>query len=217
MNDARVAQDGEVDVWVCAEAPERSGVAVEEVLRRYASASGPGRLYARDGYGRPSVRGRPDLCISVSHTRGVVLLAVGRCRLGVDVESVRERGLARLPHHALTEWERGELERQAAHRETEVFLSYWTRKEALLKAVGLGLAIDPKLIELPPRRSALHPVRVPAELGRPEQWSIVELDVEGCVAAVAADALAPRVHVIPLELDGGPALRPMRPPNADLS
>jgi phosphopantetheinyl transferase len=130
---------------------------------------------------------------------------------------VRERGLARLRHHALTDWERGELERQAAHRETEVFLSYWTRKEALLKAAGFGLAIDPKLIELPPRRTSLHPVRVPDSLGRAEQWSIVELDVDGCVAAVAADAPAPRVRVIPLELDSGPGVAPKRPlPNADL-
>ena len=70
----------------------------------------------------PGARGMPvgdrwfvasnQIRISVSHTEGAVLVALGiLCRLGVDVETVRDRGLRRLRHHALTGPELDELER----------------------------------------------------------------------------------------------------------
>ncbi len=200
MIDDGTAHAAAIDVWVCAEPAERSGAVVQEALRRYPGVCDAGARYERDAHGRPSVRGHGNLRISVSHTEGALLVAIAaRGRVGVDIERVRERGLVRLRYHALTGPERDELERHAAARQTEVFLNYWTRKEALLKAAGFGLAIDLRLIELPPRRTSPHPTVVPDSLGRPEDWWIVDLDLDGYAAAVAVDAPLPRVRVMPLE------------------
>jgi 4'-phosphopantetheinyl transferase superfamily len=150
-----------------------------------------GRRHERDGHGRPYVPDDPELRLSVSHAGDVVLVALARgSRVGVDVEAVRERGIARLPAHALTE---RELEAFACDPSLELFLSYWTRKEALLKAAGVGLAVEPSLIDLPecgPGVSAL-----PEQFGAAERWYANGIWLDGYVVALAADEPAPEIRV----------------------
>jgi 4'-phosphopantetheinyl transferase len=88
-------------------------------------------------HGRPVLPGRGWAC-SVSHSGDRVAVVVGRTGpLGVDVEeeSTRDEGIADL---ALTEAERAELVRAGR---ADGLLTYWTRKEAVLKATGEGLRI----------------------------------------------------------------------------
>jgi phosphopantetheinyl transferase len=182
---------GEVDVWVS----EPSAGAVGRALGAYA---GPAARSGHDAHGRPVAIGRDDLRLSVSRCDGTLLVAVARrCRVGVDVEPIRERGLTSLPRHALTAGELAELERSP--EPAAAFLAYWTRKEALLKAAGTGLAVDPRLVELAPPGGSPRPVAVPPELGRPEDWWLVALELEGRAAAVAVDVEAPavRLHLLP--------------------
>jgi len=183
-----------IDIWVSLAPTENSDTIVQRILDRYAHVSGSELQYARDAHQRPVVRGCNDLRISVSHTKGALLVALGaRCRLGIDIELVGDRGLRNLWHHALTGAELDDLERHECVRRNEVFLGYWTRKEALLKAAGVGLAVEPRLIELPPSRSSPHPISVPETLGRAGDWSIVELDLSGYAAAVAVEMPEPQV------------------------
>jgi len=193
------ARAGDIDVWVCVAPAEASDAVVRQALGRYPGVSAAAVRVVRDARGRPVVCGRDDLGVSVSHSMGLILVAIGQhCRVGVDVEPVMDRGLARLRYHALTDAELAELELHDRSRQTEVLLGYWTRKEALLKAAGLGLAVDPRLIELPPADGSPHPLAVPEELGRSCEWWIVGLVMEGYVAAVAADVKAPRVRLLQL-------------------
>ena len=162
----------------------------EQVIDSYRGA----RL-ERDPEGRLVVRGSEHLTLSVSRTEGMSLVAVGHdCRVGVDVEAVRDRGLVRLPTHALTAREQEALSREADEHRTEAFLSYWTRKEALLKAAGFGLSIEPNLIELPPPGTSTRVLAVPACLGEAGSWSVTWLPIARFAAAVAADAPSPRVR-----------------------
>ena len=80
----------------------------------------------------------------MSHTDGMALLAFARdCRVGVDVER-------RIDDLDVADFGRGifsALERQmldAARPDSAArLLSIWTRKEALLKALGTGLSGEP--------------------------------------------------------------------------
>ncbi len=192
---------GDVDVWVCSESVGASDAIVHEALGRYPGLSTAATRHDRDAQGRPVVRGRDDLRVSVSNSGGLVLVAVGvLCRVGVDIERVVDRGLVRLRYHALTNAELAELESHDPSQQAAALLGYWTRKEALLKAVGLGLAVDPRLIELPPDHGTPHPIVVPESLGRPSEWWIVSLGLEGYVAAVATDARPPNVRVRELRM-----------------
>ena len=82
--------------------------------------------------------------ISRSATPG--LAAVALCRsaaVGIDVERVRPE----LVDDDLTDLALHPQERAAAgERDPEAFFAIWTRKEAALKALGVGLAIAPDTV-----------------------------------------------------------------------
>src|SRR5205085_12251591 len=100
---------------------------------------------------------------NLAHSGEIALVAVTRDHdVGVDVERVRpDADRWALVDHALTAPERHELQRIAPTARAYAFLSMWARKEALLKAAGVGLGVEPALIEL----EGDSVVAVPPELG----------------------------------------------------
>ncbi|MFF4082288.1 4'-phosphopantetheinyl transferase family protein [Streptomyces sp. NPDC001777] len=124
--------------------------------------------------------------ISLSHSGGCCLFAVARFPVGVDVEGVREMDTEELGHVALTSAERRHIRAlppgPARHR---AFLRCWTRKEAVLKAVGTGIAGDLSTIETHPGSpgSATVTAGVP---GTPGAWTVTDLDTPGKWVATAA-------------------------------
>ncbi len=119
-----------------------------------------------------------DRHTNVSHTRGCSLLVAAPVRVGVDVEIVRRRPLvdhlARRTMHdtELAEW------RRAADAD-RAFLQHWTRVEAYLKAIGVG--VRGGLLTRPPAG-----------------WSVLDLDLGvdhvGALAVEAPRPIALRVH-----------------------
>jgi 4'-phosphopantetheinyl transferase len=102
------------------------------------------RLHVPRG-GKPALDPERDgIDFSLSHTRGYVACAFGRgCDLGVDVERydrvIEVEGMARSYFAAP---ERDLLNRADPSERGEVFLRLWTLKEAVVKATGMGLALD---------------------------------------------------------------------------
>ncbi|MEU3020234.1 4'-phosphopantetheinyl transferase superfamily protein [Nocardiopsis sp. NPDC007018] len=80
--------------------------------------------------------------VSVSHSGEWVVLALAReTPVGVDVERVSEaRDLAGLAGYALADSEQEAWKAMPEADRTAAFFGYWARKEALLKATGLGLS-----------------------------------------------------------------------------
>jgi 4'-phosphopantetheinyl transferase len=96
--------------------------------------------------------GKPRLAdeamrFSVSHSGEIALFAFSEAReVGVDIEAVRPIDSAdTIAAHILS---RGELRAYAAARDkVAAFLRFWTRKEALAKALGDGLSIPLEKLE----------------------------------------------------------------------
>lgn len=110
--------------------------------------------------GQPCLPGT-SLATSLSHSGPVVLMAVGNARmLGVDVERwpPRVRLDELLPVICAPE-EAGVLGSMPAARRERALLQLWTRKEALLKAFGTGLAQAPASFCARPG----EPVRPPSD------------------------------------------------------
>jgi 4'-phosphopantetheinyl transferase len=113
----------------------------------------PGKLvFAATARGRPELPDYPSLSFNVSHSGDAALIAISDQRVvGVDVESLDSlsdwRELAAL---VCTEEERCEVQAAPESRQHELFMRCWVAKEALLKALGvgigeglLGLRVDP--------------------------------------------------------------------------
>jgi 4'-phosphopantetheinyl transferase len=144
-------------------------------------------------FGKPELAGQPGASaveFSLSHSDGLALVAacLGR-RLGVDLERVdvarSERGIA---ERFFSRREVAAL-RALPHRlQTDAFFACWTRKEAHLKARGVGLSVplDRFSVSVSPEDSAalLGSVDDP-ELNR---WALLDLRVgQGWAAALAAE------------------------------
>jgi 4'-phosphopantetheinyl transferase len=150
----------------------------------------------RAPHGRPAVAARPPLHFSMSHAGDIVVYAVARDPVGVDVElraSNDPAAIGRYLHPA----ERAAVDRLTTAQHAEALLGCWVRKEAYLKGIGTGLAIE---------LDAVH-VGLPAHLSPPggqaalpPGWALADLDIEGAHAAAIALATGTRGGTVRMRL-----------------
>ncbi|MFJ1593066.1 4'-phosphopantetheinyl transferase family protein [Kitasatospora albolonga] len=97
-------------------------------------------------HGKP--RPPAPLRLSLSHSGARVIVALAHSTdIGVDVEEVAPHAPETV-EKALAPPERASLATLPAAERTAGFIRYWTRKEALLKATGDGLAVPPALLHV---------------------------------------------------------------------
>jgi len=116
----------------------------------------PGELeFVTNAHGKPALA-RPEggLTFNWSRSGDWMLLGVtwGR-EVGVDVERLHarvrdEEELSSLAARVLTPLERDSLAALAGRERMTAFVRAWARKEAVLKALGTGLARDPATVEV---------------------------------------------------------------------
>jgi 4'-phosphopantetheinyl transferase len=106
--------------------------------------------FTRSAFGKPSLADGPRLHFSLSHSQALGLVAIGRRGpLGVDVEVLRPVPDAlELAGRHFTPAEQAALAALPAAEREHAFLVCWTRKEACLKAIGLGLIVPPDRFEV---------------------------------------------------------------------
>ncbi|WP_128984641.1 4'-phosphopantetheinyl transferase family protein [Streptomyces roseicoloratus] len=99
-------------------------------------------VFAAGPHGKPYLE-NARVEFSLSHAGERVAVAVtSDTPVGVDVERVPRAG-AELPLHVLSPAERAAYDLLPAGCRAGAFTSYWVRKEAVLKATGEGLRVDP--------------------------------------------------------------------------
>lgn len=140
-------------------------------------------LCRSDG-GKPFLRlpdGVAPLHVSLSHSGHCIVIALGSCPVGVDVERVRPLDAGML---ARDYFPRDPLD---PHAPPHALLAFWTGKEAALKAVGAGLHIDPATLVLRAPGQGFQPLEDwPPGRGL-EAARVASLPMpDGYVAAIAA-------------------------------
>jgi 4'-phosphopantetheinyl transferase len=119
--------------------------ALLRLLLGHASGGEPVRAdFAAVGYGKPRLDfpGQP-VHFSLSYRRGLVALAVGDAPLGIDIEVIRPGiDMLGIGRRFFTEEESAVLEAPQADVAAR-FFGLWTRKEALIKAAGVGIDFMP--------------------------------------------------------------------------
>lgn len=106
--------------------------------------------FAEGEFGKPALVDCPGLQFNLSHSGGMALIAIGRgFEIGVDVELERAVPDAlELAANYFTPDELRMLAALPADARDHAFLVGWTRKEAFLKALGLGITVDLRSVEV---------------------------------------------------------------------
>ena len=199
---------------------------LRELLSRYLGIA-PARVRLRTGpFGKPCVA-EGDLRFSLSHSRGLALYAVARgLEVGCDLE-FRDPRLAcgRVAERFFSPPELHVLRSLPAERWAEGFFNGWTRKEAYVKARGLGLSLplDSFAVTLAPGEPAalLHgcdgwsvralepaPLYHAAVVARGDDWS---LTTDGPGSWLDPSVDAPAGHDMTSRPRRHPSSTPIRP------
>ena len=126
---------------------------MRQILGRYLGRAPQDLQFSSGPYGKPALMGRKDdvtLSFNLSHSLDKALLAVGHdVPIGVDIEAIRpDLPDSALAADVLTEGELAELAQLPPKQQTGLFFACWARKEACMKALGLGLALEPKTLHV---------------------------------------------------------------------
>ena len=149
------------------------------VVSFYAPCDPGAWRFVTGAHGRPELApapGAPPLHVSLSHTEGLVAVAVAQTAdLGVDVERVDPRRRAvDIAEHCFAPEETAALRAASPEARPALFATLWTLKESYLKARGVGLwggvGLEAYRFELADdgRAVLFHPA--PAAEDRPDAW-----------------------------------------------
>jgi 4'-phosphopantetheinyl transferase len=175
-------------------------VAAHAALREILSAQtgiAPERLEFSEGeFGKPSLVGQSDVHFNLSHSHSIGLIAVNHgAEVGVDVELARTMSDAMaLAATCFTSGEIRMLQATPAAARDRAFLIGWTRKEAAIKALGLGMSADLQSLEVGLETAERKVQCVAGSRMRALRVFSIPLG-EGVLGALALDAARPGGHV----------------------
>jgi 4'-phosphopantetheinyl transferase len=168
--------------------------ALRMILAGYLGLAPQDVAFAVNEFGKPSViapEGSAGLSFNTSHSGTVAAIAITRLgRIGIDVERLRHLSEAEsIAARFFTANEAAALAALSPEDRVEGFFNAWTRKEAVVKALGGGLSIRLDSFEV-----SLRPREPPAILrwdipdADPQRWTLHPLEpAAGYIGALAVD------------------------------
>lgn len=113
----------------------------EGLQKEYGITEKPVFVYGE--HGKPAIKGHPEIHFNMSHCREAAICMLSDKPVGVDVERVRtlNEGLMR---YTMNDQEQEEI--LSAYSPDLAFTMLWTRKEAALKCMGVGINDELKTI-----------------------------------------------------------------------
>ena len=143
--------------------------------------------------GKPALKPAPDqswLAFSMAASWPVGLFAfASHHELGVDVERIRPiDGAADIAATHFTAQEQQAFSAAPPADQPRIFFRIWTRKEALVKAIGIGLTADLSSVDVLGRPDPV-PRAGPSAAEISEDWALADLDLgPGLAAALCLPA-----------------------------
>ena len=163
-------------------------IALRDILSRYLHCQ-PGELtFSVNQYGKPSLNNH-KLEFNLSHSGDFVLIAVTQERkVGVDVEHIRtDTRLESIANRYFSASEVSELMALTPEQRISGFFNCWTRKEAYIKAHGLGLSLPLESfdVSLTPNEPAILRATRP-DTQEAARWTLLALDIAPEYASAVA-------------------------------
>ena len=163
----------------------------------------PGNI--RFSFGR---HGKPKLC-AVAHPHSILAFNVAHCcdhvviaiaskgHIGIDIER-RDRHLAwqSISRKFFADSEYQAMLQLPEHLQRTAFMRTWVRKEALLKALGSGIAGGLKSFQLHISASSLAQVEAININGQQHRWSLTDVDLSDThFVSLAADRPLGQINI----------------------
>jgi len=167
--------------------------ALRKILGRYLHRDPAELKFSLNQYGKPALV-NSALEFNLSHSGDFALIAVTqRRKIGVDVERIRQ-GISShvIAQQYFSKAEVAELQSLPIEQRGSAFFTCWTRKEAYIKAQGLGLSLPLESFDVSLTPGQLATLRAT----RPDEkesarWTLRSLEVDpnyaGAVAVEGAD------------------------------
>ena len=171
--------------------------ALRTLLGRYLDVDPSAVPLVAGAHGKPRFAdGVAGPAFNLAHSAGLALLAIGRFEhLGVDVEHLASR--THLRDLARTVFCAAELDALEGCSDEDLvvpFYTAWTRKEACLKALGVGLVVDPREVD-----AGVHPVNASVRVsGSRMALAVQSVALEPGIAAALAVSGSAHPSVRPL-------------------
>ena len=174
--------------------------ALRTILGRFRQCLAADLCFVRSTHGKPALMPPHALEFNLSHSADLALCAVAATgELGVDVECHRSVDSAALAQRFFSSSEAGRLAQLDGSALQAAFFACWTRKEAYIKAKGLGLSLplDQFTVstepDVPPRLESS--CFAPADVAAYRFWSIpVPAGYSAALAYCGPCAGPPRVR-----------------------
>lgn len=155
---------------------------IRSVMSLYAGCRPHALPLCIDRHDRPVIAELSTPQFSLAHSGSQVALLVSDGACGVDVECVRAGRVSATLYRRI-------VGRDDEPRDIELFFRYWTRKEAVMKAHGMGLSLAPERIGVDFAGANAGVVRVDG-LATP-LWVCDLALVPGCALAAAMEGVSP--------------------------
>lgn len=167
---------------------------LRHILSRYLDLPPDQIHFTYNEQGKPELDPAYDynaMRFNLSHSDSVGLVAISRgSRLGVDVERIRlQAHIEEIAHRFFSPGEVRQLMSQPESQREEAFFRCWTRKEAYLKALGVGMLLPLDHFEV-----ALEPgvppkiIHIGGDEGEAERWNLYHIDpMEGYIGALVVE------------------------------
>jgi 4'-phosphopantetheinyl transferase len=143
-------------------------------------------VYGR--FGKPSLN-ESDLRFNVSHARCMGMIAITRGReVGCDIERIDPLFADSIPEQFFSPYEVSSLRALPESDQCGAFFRCWTRKEAFMKACGLGMSLPLDSFDV-----TIAPHQPAALLRGADGWSLHSVDAPPGYAAALVTADQPGI------------------------
>jgi len=169
--------------------------ALRYILAKYAETEPNSLLFAFGSNGKPRLAlPNHDISFSLTHTDGLTLVAIAAgARIGIDAEMLHAGiEVESLSRRFFTPAEADEILALPGTSRCEAFFRCWTRKEAILKAMGSGLSVPLNGFQVNIRSVEAQLVSIDGNSSH--QWTLVDISEQSVAAALATEGSASQLH-----------------------
>jgi len=111
------------------------------ILSTYLNMPPETLTFVYSAHHKPAIAGS-NIQFNLSHSEDLAVIAISAGQMvGIDIEKIIDRDIEGIAQRFFSPKENTELERLSPEDRMEGFYRLWSRKEALIKAIGKGLSI----------------------------------------------------------------------------